>query len=92
MMCPAATKRGHVQAMLFQDGVHKRKVGNVILRFILLDCHDAAAFAESYDGPIKVSVIFFPEDPFEFLTVIAGAGLEIFIAVEDVEDLDLHAG
>lgn len=81
MVGPAATERGHVQAVIFQDRIYERQIGDVIFRFILLDRRNAAMFAEVCNSLVEVLIVFFPEDPFEFLAVVAGAGFETLVAV-----------
>ena len=92
MIDPATAEGRNVVAMIFQDDIYKRKICDVILGFVLLDRRDAPAFAEVCDGLVKILIEFFSENPFEFPAVIAGTGFEIFVAVEDIEDLELHAG
>lgn len=92
MMGPATAERRDVESVISQDRVHEWQICNVIFRLVFLDRSDATAFAKVCDGLVEVLIIFFPEDPFEFLAMVAGTGFEIFIAVEDVENLEFHAG
>jgi len=92
MMGPAATERDHVESMIAKDGVHEWQVCDVILGLILFDCRDATESAEVSNGLVKVLIEFLPENPSEFFTVVAGARFKIFVAVEDVKDLEFHAG
>lgn len=92
MMGPVTAKRGYIVPVILKDSVHLRKVRDVILGIILLDRRDTAAFVEVCDGLVKILVVFFSEDSFEFLAVVAGTGLETFVTVKNVEDLEFHAG
>ena len=41
---------------------------------------------------IEVLIEFLPKDFFEFLAVISGVNFEIFVTVQDIEDLNFHIG
>lgn len=92
MIDPATSEGSYVQPVAFQDGIRFAKVDDIILRILLLDGRDESIVLQVQDRLIEVLIVFLPEDFFEFLTVIPGVNFEIFVTVEDVESLDLHAG
>lgn len=92
MVDPAPAKRRDVQPVVFHNGICFAEIKDVIFRIVFFDGSDVGLVLQGRDGFIEVLVEFLPEDFFEFLTVIAGVGFEIFVTVENIEDLNLHVG
>ena len=85
MVNPAATERSHIEAVFVQDGIYVSEVCDVILGLIFPDGRNKPPFAQVCNGGVEIIRVFLPEDPFQFLAVIPGAGLEIPVTVEDIE-------
>jgi len=92
MVDPAAAKGRDVQAVIFQNGIHAAEIREVILGIVFLDGRDVSPVLQVRDGFIIVLPEFFPENFFEFFAVIPGIAFEIFVTVENVEDLNFHVG
>lgn len=92
MVDPTPAKRRDVQPVVFHNGICFAEIKDVIFRIVFFDGSDVGLVLQGRDSFIEVLVEFLPEDFFEFLTVIAGVGFEIFVTVENIEDLNLHVG
>ena len=91
-MDPAATERSYIEAVSDKDRVGVFEICDVVLGLIFPDCRNKAAVAKVCDGGVEIIRVFFPQNSFQLLAMITGAGPEVLITVEDIEDLDLHIG
>lgn len=87
-----ATKGRNIQAVVFQDGIRFAEVQDVIFGIVFFDRPDECVIFQGLDGFIEILIVFLQKDLPEFFAVVPGITFEIFVAVEDIEDLNFHVG
>lgn len=92
MVHSPSTKGRNVQAVIFQDEIRFAEVQDVIFGIVFFNRPDVCVIFQGLDGCIEILIVFLQEDLPEFFAMVAGVGFEIFVTVEDIEDLNFHVG